>query len=88
MGGRVVHAEHHKFMSFDIKNINEVISFRIHLCKKKKRKIKFLRFNSCTCVCRTTHIFFWQKLTKLFKSFFFLLTFEIYPNLGKCVSCV
>lgn len=36
-GGRVVHAEHHKFMSFDIKNINEVISFRIHLCKKKKK---------------------------------------------------
>lgn len=36
--GRVVHAEHHKFMSFDIKNINEVISFRIHLCKKKKEK--------------------------------------------------
>lgn len=36
-GGRVVHEEHHKFMSFDIKNINKVISFRIHLCKKKKK---------------------------------------------------
>lgn len=36
-GGRVVQSEHHKFMSFDIKNINEVISFRIHLCKKKKK---------------------------------------------------
>lgn len=36
-GGRVVHAERHKFMSFDIKNLNEVISFRIHLCKKKKK---------------------------------------------------